>query len=69
MSTRNHPDTSEVDERKPETPQPETGEVVDFVVPFDEVDFEVENLPGPDEFEAIHGYPIHDEADDAPTDE
>lgn len=43
--------------------------IIDFELPdgdiTDEIDFEVDNLPGPDEFEALHGYSIDDEPDDA----
>lgn len=39
----------------------EPGNVVDFTVPDDEIDFEITNLPGPQEFEDLHGYSIDEE--------
>lgn len=49
------------DPNKPDTPQPSTN-AVDFTLPSSECCFEIENLPGPDEFEEIHGYPLDEEA-------
>jgi hypothetical protein len=43
----------------PEDRQPSN--VVDFSLPDDECCFEIENLPGPEEFEELHGYSIDDE--------
>lgn len=43
----------------------EFANVVDFIVSVDEIDFEIANLQCPDEVEAIRGYSIDDEPDDA----
>jgi hypothetical protein len=49
-----------LDPNKPTPPQPSN--IVDFSLPSPECCFEIENLPGPDEFEELHGYSIDDES-------